>query len=523
MKPIVLLSLSLIAVFLVLYLPSCNDYPDEPYDTGTGDNTSSGHSPNLVITTPSDSGEVVRDTFIVKWSCFNMDGDKVSLNLYYDTDKDISKHSGIIAEGLDINDSQYNWILSNIPSGYYYILGTLVPKSGSNVTKSLMAPLLTASQSSIIDYDYSSYPLLVVHNMAPSMTFTSPDSGVSLADTSFVIKWTTYDKEHDTCYVNLYYDTDRDTTNGFGGVLAQAMPDTGSLKWDTSYLSEEDFYIYGEVYDNNVGSNRRLISKGYLGYGKTSTYSKGLVRVKHSSYISIKMLTPPMEGAYAKTKYQLKWESTGNEAKNYMVSLYYDDDLEEANGYAGVIKEFIPDTSRYIWEFSNVQLGDYYILGKLVEVQGKPRSRGVYLNQQGQHKALNRGSLFSRGLINRLVRVRDNFSYSDGPLHVVDNMPPTFMFIKPPPEGASASDTYRLEWMQMDEENDSIRVSLSYDDDNYAWNGTGGTITEEIPSTGFYEWDLAGVPEGTYYICATVNDGHHKILVYSMGTFTKLP
>jgi N-acetylneuraminic acid mutarotase len=97
--------------------------------------------------------------------------------------------------------------------------------------------------------------------------------------------------------------------------------------------------------------------------------------------------------------------------------------------------------------------------------------------------------------------------------------PPTVTVTAPPIEGASADSTYTINWTGSDlNPEDTLTVDLYYDTDlNPA---TRNLIVADIDNTGSYDWDTSGIPAGSYFICAVIDDGSETAYDYSDGQLT---
>lgn len=84
----------------------------------------------------------------------------------------------------------------------------------------------------------------------------------------------------------------------------------------------------------------------------------------------------------------------------------------------------------------------------------------------------------------------------------------------PPAQGASASDSYTVEWTGQG----SGSVALYY---NTVQSPSGQQfISGDRPVSGAFEWDLAAVPNGDYYVRAVLTSGMEAVSDYSDGTLT---
>ena len=84
----------------------------------------------------------------------------------------------------------------------------------------------------------------------------------------------------------------------------------------------------------------------------------------------------------------------------------------------------------------------------------------------------------------------------------------------PPAGGASASDTYAVTWASTSEGT----VALYY---NTVAGPTGQmAIASGLPASGTHNWDLSGVPDGSYYVRAIISSGQSTGSDWSDGTLT---
>ena len=81
----------------------------------------------------------------------------------------------------------------------------------------------------------------------------------------------------------------------------------------------------------------------------------------------------------------------------------------------------------------------------------------------------------------------------------------------------TAFGSYTVEWAVTDSDH-TPALSLYYDTDNSGYNGT--LIASGVsapPGTGSYDWNLASVPPGKYWVYAVVNDGVNTNRCYARG------
>jgi len=83
-------------------------------------------------------------------------------------------------------------------------------------------------------------------------------------------------------------------------------------------------------------------------------------------------------------------------------------------------------------------------------------------------------------------------------------------------ENRSVNGNYTIQWQAQDPENDNLSVALYYDTDRAGFNGTHiATLNGQAAGQGSYNWNVAGVAPGTYYIYAVVTDSRNTNRFYS--------
>jgi hypothetical protein len=86
-------------------------------------------------------------------------------------------------------------------------------------------------------------------NHDPVVSVSSPSSDIS--DHTFTIEWSATDVDDDPLTIDLYYDNDKDTGNGMI-LIESGVSNSGSYVWDTSDLSEGNYYVYVTANDGTV-------------------------------------------------------------------------------------------------------------------------------------------------------------------------------------------------------------------------------------------------------------------------------
>jgi len=183
-------------------------------------------------------------------------------------------------------------------------------------------------------------------NRPPSIEFTSPDAEGGQADDRFVIQWEALDEDDDELTIDLHYDNDTIVDNG-REFIAIVVPDTGSYEWDSSDVDEGEYYICGEVDDNN---------------GSTVVeYSEGTVEVVHDGSVNHDPVIEIISFDQILDRVvMIKWTATDEDDDDLLIDLYYDGD--STMGGEVRITEGIENSGEYQWDTSLLDPGEYYIL-----------------------------------------------------------------------------------------------------------------------------------------------------------------
>jgi len=96
------------------------------------------------------------------------------------------------------------------------------------------------------------------------------------------------------------------------------------------------------------------------------------------------------------------------------------------------------------------------------------------------------------------------------------NNPPTFAFVEPDGFHDESLGSFSITWTDADPDNDAD-ILLYYDTDNTGLDGTqiNETAISEDDLTDSHVWDTLDVPEGEYFLYATISDGESVFSVYS--------
>jgi len=191
-----------------------------------------------------------------------------------------------------------------------------------------------------------------------------------------------------------------------------------------------------------------------------------------SGALSVTVTAPPASGAYATDTYTVTWtgEGTGN------VSLYYNT-VESPIGQQ-FIASGLSVSGSHQWDLSQVPSGTYLV--RAIMTSG-----------------METASSWSQGAL--------EVDHSGGE--------PSLAITAPPPEGATANETYTLRWVSSGFSQGL--VSLWYDTDTLP--GGEMQIALDQPDNGEFLWNCASVPDGTYRIKGMIADEDDTVTVYSQG------
>ncbi len=373
------------------------------------------------------------------------------------------------------------------------------------------------------------FPFIVLQNAAPDLALLTPDATQSRSVFNgelFEIRWT--DKDDDSnAVISLYYDTDRvlsgneipiEATNEIGGVVVYAtgIPEgTGiegatdaedgpdSFLWDVSRLAAGKYYQVARITD---GVNPAVLR-----------YSPSFVTIdKKPSFLFVEPDGVEDEVIQGQT-FILTWLANDPDSAA-KITLYLDTDTDPGAGPADRGFE-LP------------------LPAPLVDNDGA----GVVAF------AVNTAllpALTERTLFYPLAKVVDNnntplFVYAEYPLAVQPNAAPSLAFTRPGAADASGAvqggNVYEVRWNDLDpdyEENaPGVTIELYYDTNSSGLDGIPlkGSYESSLgvvyDSTGIplqdanalgasadqgrnvFQWDLSGVPVGTYYVYAILKDG----------------
>ncbi len=416
----------------------------------------------LIFTSPPPSGAVADEEYLLEWDTDAPDT-ITFISLYYSD----TQGGGVLQEivSSDINVGEYPWNCSSVPEGEYWFWGRVSDKSD------WIPPGIDGSGSAW------SVGSVTVNHTIYSMDVTAPPASGATADSSYTIEWTAQGGSGSV--VDLYYDAD--TQPGGLTVIASGLANSGSYNWNTVAMPEGSHYIYAIIYDPTCGSPD---PEEPLTDASASDYSDGPLTISHS-YFFVDVIAPPPWGAQAEDEYTIQWAAEAPSGST--VDLAYDTDTDPSSGLVSIVTDLDWDDIQYIWDCSAAPEGEYYIYALLDDGAGST-----------------------------------TWDYSDGTL-VIDRNPLYLWITEPNPGGATADDSFNIEWMSQGPAGRTI--DLYYDENQEPSSGLVEIIKDLVTagSTDSYKWICSAVPAGSYYVYGVLKDPAMRadsVTHYSLGTVT---
>ncbi|UCE73812.1 MAG: VCBS repeat-containing protein [Methanomassiliicoccales archaeon] len=433
----------------------------------------SNSPPTFQLTEPDGNNDFADLEFTIMWMDSDPDDDAL-ISLFYDTD-DQGFNGVLIVEGLgedaDGGSGFYNWATSGISEGEYYIYGICDDGNNEAVRR------------------YSSYFVTVNHttsqNNIPSIQIVEPDGVDDQVNTEYMISWIDSDADDDAS-ISLYYDSDSSGHDGtviVSGLSEDEHGSSGVYLWDTSSVSEGEYWIYAKIWDDSSVPKYN--------------YCSGPLTISHSSTSntppSFYITEPDGQSDFANRKFTIMWVDSDPD-DDASISLYYDMDNMGFDGVeivTGISENSDGSSGYFSWNTTNVQLGEYYIYG---------------ICDDGNNEAIKRYSNFP-------VVIDHNPS---------KNNPPLIQLVEPDGEEDYANTEYMIIWIDSDNDDDAS-ISLYYDPDAAGFNGKSiaNDLSEDaLGNSGVYIWDTTNIPEGEYFVYAIIEDGIDISRDYSPGKIT---
>jgi len=414
------------------------------------------------FTAPPPSGDSADEEYLLQWDT-NAPDSITYITLYYSD----TQGGGVLHEIVieDINVGEYTWNCAAVPEDEYWIWGYVTDKD------TWIPPGTDGSGSA-----WSEGSLTIDHT-SYTMTVTAPPAGGASADSSYTVTWTA--QGGTGSLVDLFYDDDTQP----GGLvdIASGLSNSGSYDWNTVAVPEGSYYVYAIIYDPSCGAPD---PEAPLTDASASDYSDGPLTIAHS-YFFINVIAPPPWGAQAEDEYTIQWAAESPSGST--VDLAYDTDTDPSSGLVQITTGLSWNDFEYVWNCSSIPEGEYYIYALLDDGAGST-----------------------------------TWDYSDGTL-VIDRNPLYLWITEPNPGGATADDTFDIEWMSQGPAGRTI--DLYYDEDQEPSSGLVQIILDLVTtgSNDSYRWDCSSVTPGSYYIYGILRDplpSTDSLTHYSLGTVT---
>jgi len=456
--------LSVLVLCSALMLGGC------PFDLSPIPRTPPGGRASDVTTNARPQLQFVRPTYDLKvrvgstvqigWIDSDSD-DNATVEIYYDTDGLAGTGDEVLlvqtdedtdgADGVDV----FMWDTTGLSPGVYYILGII--DDGVN-------PAVTV---------YASYTIELLPPVAPSLSFVSPVGnlvGVSVVS----IRWDDDDPDSNAT-VTIFYDLDQDPTNGNEQILVQRDEDpdgaSDTYDWSLAGLPAGDYYVGGTIDDGE--------------HPAVTVYANAVIEVPGPQ---IDLLDPSSDVEVDPgDNVVIRWQDEAP-AANATITLFYDNDLDPGNGYAGQIAVVQEDPDgpgdTVIWNVPSLKAGRYYIGATIDDGISAPVTDYAL------------GAVVVRGPSLRVLR-----PLSDVTLH----------------SGGTVLITWEDECVDP-----AATIEVFYDRDGQP--GTGDEMTLYATTVGpddsgdTWSWAAPALQIGTYYIGVKLDDGvNDPVVAYAPG------
>ncbi|MBT3221664.1 MAG: hypothetical protein HN348_21510, partial [Proteobacteria bacterium] len=319
-------------VIVPIFVSACSGSglnPDLGGDTDDTDSTEvTNISPAMGFVEPDGNYDYSITVYTILWNATDPDSD-ATIALYYGSETEAQT---LIVEGLfEGTDNSYEWDVSQVSNGDWYIHGVIEDEKSSVTAVSPGA----INVAHIIDEE-------------PTFSFVEPDGVDDEGDASFDIVWTDSDSDSEAA-ISLFWDDDNTGADGTlieMGILEDDSTDLFS--WDTSSLTNGDYYIYSIISDGNTS---------------VTTYANGPVTVYHNQLPNLTIIEPDGNDDEGRDEYVITWvdEDDNDDAE---ISLYYDVDDTGEDGTLivdSISEDDVADS--YTWDTSAILEGDYWIYG----------------------------------------------------------------------------------------------------------------------------------------------------------------
>jgi len=197
--------------------------------------------PTVAVVTPAADNPIAaqKSSFTIDLTASDADS-AATVNLYYESTADAAcSGATAITSGLAKTVTTYNWDLSSVPPGAYYVCARI--SDGVNPAA------------------YAVSPGVVHIDAVPTLVFTAPASRQNIevqTDSPMTISWTTADPEENAT-ITLYYETSSSGDCATSGTLiASGLHEDSdtSYDWNTSSITASGLYYLCAKVDDGINA-----------------------------------------------------------------------------------------------------------------------------------------------------------------------------------------------------------------------------------------------------------------------------
>ncbi|MED6305315.1 MAG: hypothetical protein VX898_00080 [Candidatus Thermoplasmatota archaeon] len=276
--------------------------------------------PQIELDEPED---VADGSYTISWVASDPDDDLVTVDLYYDIDKQFDEKI-LIVSGLE-NSGEYEWNTAEVEEGEYYLLGVAI----------------AASQE---ESDYTSGLLQIEHPDPPVIVIENPQSEGDIADESYVIQWQASDPDGDGLTIELYYSSSDNLENLF--LIEDQLSNSGEYQWDTSQIEPGMWFVCGIVDDGELESY------------DCSEYS---LEIDHTEPNHVPQIT-----IYSPTTFEeiddvvnIQWSASDGDGDSLEINLFF---RHYSDSVLNPIEYGLDTSGTIIWDTSGLDEGNYYLV-----------------------------------------------------------------------------------------------------------------------------------------------------------------
>ncbi|MEC8874947.1 MAG: VCBS repeat-containing protein, partial [Candidatus Thermoplasmatota archaeon] len=250
--------------------------------------------------------------------------------------------------------------------------------------------------------------------------------------------------------IKLEYSTDG--IDGVWELISEGVPDTGTFQWNVPFENSEDCYIRITLTDELDNSVDDVSDNSFA----IISPSNGAPQIE---------LNEP-EGV-VDDNYTISWVASDPDEDLLTIDLYYDIDTQSDEKM--LIVSGLENSGEYVWNTSEIEEGEYYLLGVVMDTS---QEESDYTSE--------------------LLQIE----HPDSPVIIIET---------PQSEGDIVDENYVIRWEASDSDDDELMIGLYYSS-NDDWENL-ILIESQLSNTGEYQWDTTQIEAGMWFICGSVNDG----------------